>query len=119
VTAPDGSEKRILELARIQKRLRRGMTAYGVGDFDFRSVFGCHPDESFLRPHVFVRVELNSVKERSGWYSFQVFVDFSLPVGATVEQAQRFDKAVRAAVKKARWARGVVDGWEWHREELT
>jgi hypothetical protein len=85
--------------------------------FVFESVYGCERSETFS-PHVLLRVELRSVENDPLLYKFVVFVDFHLPVKADVESAEVFDKMVRSAVKKAKWARDVVAGLEWRAGEL-
>lgn len=104
-------------LREVRWRLARGMTAR-KGGFEYETVFGCRAEEAFHMPHVRVRVELR-YKKSAEWLQFEVFVDFQLPNGADLESAELFKKATQDAVKKARWAHGIVDDHEWHVSNVT
>jgi len=103
------------QLKAVRKRLDRGMTPC-FGGFRYQSVYGCEPGTEFLNPHILVRVELRHVEGNWDCSKFFVWVDYHLPLGADVESAELFKKAVLSATKKAKWAQGVVNGLEWHRK---
>jgi hypothetical protein len=105
-------------LKETRAKLRRRFSPTDKAGFGYEAVFGCERNRAFCSPNVLVRVELRTSTDNSDVFRFEVFVDFHLPVGADVESAEHFNKAVQGATRKARWARGLVDGLEWSREEL-
>jgi len=105
------------QLAAARRRLARGMIPR-TGGFHYESIFGCEDREKHYTPHITVRVELRSVDGSSDNNYFMVRVDFSLPIAADLEGAEHFKKATIAAVKKAKWAEGIVGGLEWHRDVI-
>ena len=105
-------------IAKVRGALRRAMDSKDKAGFNFRSVFGCESNVAYYTPNIMVRVELRHTEDIQ-MFAFQVFVDFHLPNGADIESAEHFLKATQAAVRKARWARSVVDGLEWSMEELS
>ena len=105
----------VATLERVRKRLGRSMTAVQRG-FVYEKVFGTERGLSHVSPHVLVRCELRAVNNEL--MQFVVYVDFHLPLGAGVEDAEFFKKAVAAAVRKARWAEGCISGLEWSRTDV-
>ena len=105
------------QLAVVRKRLARGMIPR-TGGFIYESIFGCEDRVKGYTPYVCVRVELRFAEGRSDLNRFMVFVDFHLPIAADLEGAEHFKKATIAAVKKAKWAEGIVGGLEWHRDVI-
>lgn len=99
------------QLRDVRKRLARAMGVKS-GGFRYESVFGCDDRVKHYTPYVSVLVRLEHSRD-SDLGHFEVLVDFHLPLGASVDQADHFKKATIAAVKKAKWAESVVGGLEW------
>lgn len=101
------------QLESVRRRLARGMIVR-TGGFHYESVFGCEDNLKHITPNVVVCVDMRSIPGIPGMNHFSVYVDFHLPIGADVASAEHFKKATIAAVKKAKWAEGVVGGLEFH-----
>lgn len=115
-----GSKFECRGLTKVRGTLRRSMTPKDEQGFCFESVFGCDKSVAFHTPHILVRVELRTTKnEGFSEYKFYVFVDYHLPVGAGVEDADHLNQAVSKATRRAKWAHALTDGLEWTAEEVT
>lgn len=106
------------QLVQVRRRLAREMLVR-VGGFEYESIFGTGvPLSGGISPsisHVAVRVELRS-PGGGGLnvpYHFQVLVDFHLPMGASLKEAEHFRRATNNAVKRAEWAQDLVRGLAW------
>lgn len=99
----------------VKAKLRRRMDSRDTG-FIYESTFGADKRETHYMPHVLVRVELRSIGD--GFYRFEVFVDFHLPIGVDIENIKYFNGAVQSATKKALWAHKIISGFKWHRNDI-
>ena len=107
-------------LVDIRKRLARNMLVR-IGGFEYQSLFGCNADaRSSLSPsvpHIAVRVELRRFVADD--FRFDAFVDFHLPVAASIKEAEDFKRATSNAVKKAKWAQDLVRGLIWDLKTIS
>lgn len=104
------------ELKQVRKRLRRALTQLDTSGWRFEQVFACKPSEASLNPYIRLRVELRF--ETNELLKYHVWVDYHLPLGAEIEDVERFKKAVIAASRKALWAHALVDELRWQRRDL-
>lgn len=105
-------------LRQVRAKFKRNLQSMDSSGFEYHEVFGCLRGEAFHTPHVLVRAELRQIEDNVSMFEFKVVVDFHLPVGATVADAEHFKQTVQAATRKAKWALGVVKGQEWHRDDV-
>jgi len=107
----------VATLEQTRKHLARTMTPLQRG-FVYEKVFGASRELRHFSPHVLVRCELRMVPDSYELSQFMVYIDFHLPLGAGVDDAEFFQKAVAAAVRKARWAERCVAGLQWPRDVI-
>ena len=100
------------QLRNVRKKLARSMIVKSNG-YRYLGIFGCPKNIAHLVPCVHVRVELNPTGFGTLTSRFDVFVDFHGPLGLDIDHAEAYEKAARAAVRKAKWAKKIVDGLEW------
>lgn len=103
-------------LKQVRARLSRMLYLRDREGFKYDMVFGCDQDKTYIYPYVRVRAELLAID--TDVFGFEVKTDFSLPLGANLESAIHFKKAVDDAVKKTVSVHHLVDGLEWSRDEV-
>lgn len=104
----------VQKLIEIRRQLAKNMLVR-TGGFEYESIFGCGATACSGIPHIAVRVMFRSLKDSdlNAPYHFKVLVDFYLPEGATVKEAEHFRRATNNAVKRAEWAEELVRGHAW------
>ena len=85
-------------------------------NWSYTKIFGCSKAQSHYMSFVRLRVEMRAINNNE--YKFFVFVDFHLPIAVDYELAEHYKKATNSAVRKAKWAKKLVDGYVWSREEV-
>jgi hypothetical protein len=105
------------ELKAVRRRLNRLLRPVDAHGYRYEAVFGCAHERTSVCPHARVRCELGWT-EGSHTMSFVVFVDYHLPIGVRVAEAESFKDDVIAATRKARRVQSVVRGLSWTMEEV-
>ena len=105
-------------LKKIQQRLRRSMETLD-GGFAYERVYGDGGESRLWANAVRVRVELQTNTDDGGkTLSFRVNVDYTLPQGATAQQAYLYAQCAKQGARKAAWAESIVEGLSWPVDEV-